>query len=87
LRQFPDLARLYIKEFEKPNLAASTEYLQNCQGLRSSDPEAVAWIIAGTINFYYLMMELLHGKHELTMTSDRLTEALIELLFPEGNGQ
>ncbi|MEB3150201.1 MAG: TetR/AcrR family transcriptional regulator [Sphaerospermopsis sp.] len=85
--RFPDLARLYIKEFEKPNLAASTEYLQNCQELRSSDPEAVAWIIAGTINFYYLMMELLHGKHELTMTSDRLTEALIELLFPKSDRQ
>ena len=81
--RFPHLAELYVRQFEQPNLAASTEYLKNCQELRSSDPEAVAWIISGTITFYYLVMELLHGKKVLSMTSDRLTEALIELLFPE----
>jgi len=80
--RFPDLAEFYVRQFEKPNLEASTEYLKGVTELPSSDPEAVAWIIAGTLTFYYLMMELLHGKNVLTMTSDRLVEALIELLFP-----
>lgn len=79
--RFPDLAELYVRQFEKPNLETSTEYLKAITELPSSDPEAVAWIIAGTLTFYYLMMELLHGKNVLTMTSDRLVEALIELLF------
>lgn len=79
--RFPDLAELYVRQFEKPNLETSTEYLKGITELPSSDPEAVAWIIAGTLTFYYLMMELLHGKNVLTMTSDRLVEALIELLF------
>jgi AcrR family transcriptional regulator len=80
--RFPDLAEFYVRQFEKPNLETSTEYLKGVTELPSSDPEAVAWIIAGTLTFYYLMMELLHGKNVLTMTSDRLVEALIELLFP-----
>lgn len=79
--RFPELAQLYVREFEQPNLATSTEYLQNCDQLRSSDPEAVAWIVAGTLTFYYLVMELLHGKNVLSMSCDRLTDALIELLF------
>lgn len=63
----------------RSNLVADRSYpLLHCL---SSDPEAVAWIIAGTLTFYYLVMELLHGKNVLTMTSDRLVEALIELLF------
>jgi AcrR family transcriptional regulator len=80
--RFPDLAEFYVRQFEKPNLETSTEYLKGVTELPSSDPEAVAWIIAGTLTFYYLMMELLHGKNVLTMTSDRLVETLIELLFP-----
>jgi len=80
--RFPDLAEFYVRQFEKPNLETSTKYLKGVTELPSSDPEAVAWIIAGTLTFYYLMMELLHGKNVLTMTSDRLVETLIELLFP-----
>lgn len=79
--RFPDLAEFYVRQFEKPNLETSTEYLKGITELPSSDPEAVAWIIAGTLTFYYLVMELLHGKNVLTMTSDRLVEAMIELLF------
>jgi AcrR family transcriptional regulator len=79
--RFPHLAELYVRLFEQPNLATSTQYLQNSPQLHSSDPEAVAWIIAGTLTFYYLVMELLHGKNVLSMSSERLTDALIELLF------
>jgi AcrR family transcriptional regulator len=79
--RFPDLARFYVEHFEKPGLEVSANLLQATPQLRSSDPQAVAWIISGTLSYYYQMMEMLQGKDILDMTFDRLVEALIELLF------
>lgn len=79
--RFPDLARFYVEQFEKPGLEVSANLLQTASQLRSSDPQAVAWIISGTLSYYYQMMEMLQGKDILDMTFDRLVEALIELLF------
>lgn len=79
--RFPELAKFYVEQFEQPGLHMSATYLKNAAGLCSSDPEAVAWIISGTLSYYYQMMEMLQGKDILDMTFDRLVEALIELLF------
>jgi hypothetical protein len=35
----------------------------------------------GMLLYYYLVMETLHGKNVMSMTLDRLVEAMIELLF------
>lgn len=79
--RFPGLAQFYVEHFEKPGLEISTGYLQQVPHLRSRDPEAVAWIISGTLSYYYRTMEMLQGKNVMDMTLDRLVEALIELLF------
>jgi AcrR family transcriptional regulator len=81
--RFPHLAELYVEQFEKPNLETCTGYLQEVTQLRSSDPEAVAWIIEGMLLYYYLVMETLHGKNVMSMTLDRIVEAMIELLFSD----
>jgi len=81
--RFPHLAELYVEQFEKPNLETCTGYLQEATQLRSSDPEAVAWIIEGMLLYYYLVMETLHGKNVMSMTLDRIVEAMIELLFSD----
>jgi len=83
--RFPELARFYVKQFEKPGLEVSTSLLQALPQLRSSDPEAVAWIIAGTLSYYYQMTEMLQGKDVMNMSLDRLIETLIELLFGDRN--
>lgn len=79
--RFPELAAFYVEQFEQPGLQASTAYLKELPQLRGSDPEAIAWIISGTLSYYYQMMEMLQGKHVLNMTLDRLIEALLELLL------
>ncbi|MDX2243683.1 MAG: TetR/AcrR family transcriptional regulator [Leptolyngbyaceae cyanobacterium bins.302] len=81
--RFPELAKFYVEQFEKPGLQVSTDYLKNAAGLRSSDPEATAWIISGTLSYYYQMMEMLQGKDVMNITLDRLVEALVELLFDD----
>jgi len=81
--RFPHLAELYVEQFEKPNLETCTGYLQEAAQLRSSDPEAVAWIIEGMLLYYYLVMEALHGKNVMNMTLERIVEAMIELLFSD----
>ena len=81
--RFPHLAELYVEQFEKPNLETSTGYLQELRQLRCSDPEAVAWIIEGMLLYYYLVMETLHGKNVMSMTLERIVEAMIELLFSD----
>jgi AcrR family transcriptional regulator len=81
--RFPHLAELYVEQFEKPNLETCTGYLQEATHLRSSDPEAVAWIIEGMLLYYYLVMETLHGKNVMSMTLERIVEAMIELLFSD----
>jgi AcrR family transcriptional regulator len=79
--RFPDLAQFYVEQFAKPGLDISTANLRNVSELRSTDPEAIAWIISGTLTYYYQMMEMLQGKQVLNMTLDRLIEALIEILL------
>lgn len=81
--RFPHLAELYVEQFEKPNLETCTRYLQEATQLRSSDLEAVAWIIEGMLLYYYLVMGTLHGKNVMNMTLDRIVEAMIELLFSD----
>ena len=81
--RFPHLAELYVEQFEKPNLETCTGYLQEATQLRRSDPEAVAWIIEGMLLYYYLVMETLHGKNVMSMTLERIVEAMIELLFSD----
>ncbi len=38
-------------------------------------------IIEGMLLYYYLVMETLHGKNVMSMTLERIVEAMIELLF------
>uniref|UniRef100_B8HZB9 Transcriptional regulator, TetR family n=1 Tax=Cyanothece sp. (strain PCC 7425 / ATCC 29141) TaxID=395961 RepID=B8HZB9_CYAP4 len=83
--RFPELARFYVEQFEKPGLEVSASLLQAIPQLRGSDPEALAWIISGTLSYYYQMTEMLKGKDVMDMTFDRLVETLIELLFGDSN--
>jgi AcrR family transcriptional regulator len=79
--RFPHLAEFYVERFAKPGLDLSTATLSAVSELRSTDPEAIAWIISGTLTYYYQIMEMLQGKNILNMTLDRLIEALIEILL------
>lgn len=77
----PELGQLMIKNLAKPAIKILADYLQQQQQLKLKDPEAVAWIFVGTIIYYILNQEALHGKPIMPMKGDRLIDQLIDLII------
>jgi hypothetical protein len=50
--------------------------------LKLPDPEATARIFIGSLVYYQLTQDMMHGKEILPMDRDRLIEGLMHLILP-----
>ncbi|WP_416667760.1 hypothetical protein [Egbenema bharatensis] len=48
------------------------------------DPEATARVILGTIAYYIILQEVMHGKDILPMERDRVIDSLVFLVTRTG---
>jgi TetR/AcrR family transcriptional regulator, regulator of autoinduction and epiphytic fitness len=78
--RFPELARAYVNNLAKPGITTLTQYLQSHPQLNIADPEATARIIVGSIVYFLILQEMLHGKDILPLESDRLIDTLTNLI-------
>ncbi|MEA5503079.1 TetR/AcrR family transcriptional regulator [Halotia wernerae UHCC 0503] len=81
--RFPHLAQTFIRNGFGLGIQILTQYLASHPELKISDPEATARIFAGSVMSYIMTMEMLHGKHVMPMSSDRLINSLINLIIPQ----
>ncbi len=81
--RFPHLAQTFIRNGFGLGIQILTQYLASHPELWISDPEATARIFAGSVMSYIMTMEMLHGKHVMPMSSDRLINSLINLIIPQ----
>ena len=79
--RFPELGRAFVQHMDKPMLDALTNYLATCPNLNLPDPAAVARTFMGTLIYFVINHEMLHGQDIVPMERERLVEHLISLIM------
>ena len=77
----PDLSQLYLNSISKPAIQSLTQYFQDCPQLNFVDPEATAKAFIGSLMYFVISQEILHGKEIIPMESDRYVDNLINLVL------
>lgn len=84
--RFPQLAQTFVRNLAKPGIERLAEYLASHPELKLPDPEATARIFIGSLVYFQLMQEMMHGKEIIPMERDRLIDGLLHLILgPESN--
>ncbi len=79
--RFPELGRAFVQHAEKPSLAALTYYLTACSDLDLPDPAVAARMFMGTLIYFFMTQEMLHGQEIIPMERDRLVAQLTALIM------
>ncbi|MDI9635896.1 TetR/AcrR family transcriptional regulator [Kamptonema cortianum] len=79
--RFPELAQTFVRNLAKPGVDRLCQYFQQHPELNLPDPEAIAHIFIGSIVYYSLNQELMHGKHVMPLERDRLIDGLMYLIL------
>ena len=79
--RFPELGRAFVQHAEKPALEALTHYFTACSDLHLPDPAVAARTFMGTVIYFFMTQELLHGQDIIPMERDQLINQLIALIM------
>jgi TetR/AcrR family transcriptional regulator, regulator of autoinduction and epiphytic fitness len=79
--RFPEIAKAYVNNLAKPGITTLTQYLESHPQLKIADPEATARIMVGSLVYFIILQEMLHGKDILPLEGDRLIETLTDLII------
>lgn len=78
--RFPELAKAYVSSVIKPTVEILTKYLKSHPALKLEDPEATVRIMMGSLIYYVMLQEMMHGKDIMPLESDRLIDTLTNLI-------
>ncbi len=78
--RFPELARAYVNHLAKPVIENLAGYLKTRPELKLRDPQAAARVFMGTLVYYIIVQEVLHGRKLLPMKRERLVDGLVTLI-------
>lgn len=78
--RFPELAKVYVNNLAKPAIETLTKYFTSHPELKLADPEATVRVMMGTLIYFVMLQEMLHGSEILPLESDRLVKTLTEMI-------
>jgi TetR/AcrR family transcriptional regulator, regulator of autoinduction and epiphytic fitness len=78
--RFPELAKAYVNNLAKPTIETLTQYLKVHPELTIEDPEATVRIMMGSLIYFIVLQEMMHGKDIMPIESDRLIKNLVDLI-------
>ena len=78
--RFPELAKAYVNNLAKPAIEILTQYFKSHPELNLPDEEATVRIFMGSLIYYIMLQELLHGKDIIPLERDRLVDTLTHLI-------
>ena len=81
--RFPELAQAYVNSVVKPTIKILTKYFKSHPTLELEDPEATVRIMMGSLIYYVMLQEMMHGKDIVPLSSDRLINTLTKLITKE----
>jgi TetR/AcrR family transcriptional regulator, regulator of autoinduction and epiphytic fitness len=79
--RFPELAKAYVNNLAKPAIETLTQYLKLHPELAIEDPEATVRIMMGSLVYFIMLQEMMHGKDIMPLESDRLINTLVDLII------
>lgn len=79
--RFPQLAQAFVKNLIKPGIERLADYLASREELKLPDPEVTARIFIGSLVYFQLTQEMMHGKEILPMERDRFVDDLLHLVL------
>lgn len=82
--KFPELARSFVREIEKPLFERFAAYLASHPQLNFPDPMVAARIFVGSIVHYLIVQNILHGNDILPLDRERMVNGLIHLMMAAG---
>lgn len=81
--RFPELARAFVRNVEKPGIEFLTKYLDSHPQLHIADPEVAARSFIGTLIHFVLLRDVLHSGDIVPIDGDRLLDSLlVQILQP-----
>jgi len=80
--RFPELARAFVKNIEKPGLDLLTQYFATHPTLQIADPEVTARAFIGTLIHFVMLRDVLQSGDLVPMERDRLLDSLLALIIP-----
>ena len=78
--RFPRLAKLFVENLSKQGIERLAIVLRAHPQFDFEDPEAIARIVIGSIVYYKLMQDIMHGGDIVPFDSDRIITALLDLI-------
>jgi TetR/AcrR family transcriptional regulator of autoinduction and epiphytic fitness len=78
--RFPELAKICVQAMTKPVLEALSRYFTAHPELNIPDPEATARILVGTLVYFHITQDVMHGKDILPMENARVIDAVTHLI-------
>lgn len=78
--RFPELAKAYVNNLAKPAIETLTQYFQHHPELKIEDPEATVRVMIGTLVYFVMLQEMLHGKEILPLKNERIVNTLTDLI-------
>lgn len=83
--RFPELAKAYVRNLAKPAIDTLTQYFTAHPELKLDDPEATVRVMIGTLVYFVMLQEMLHGKDILPLENERLVDTLSDLITKHKN--
>lgn len=83
--RFPELAQVYVRNLAKPAIETLTQYFTSHPQLKLADPEATARVMIGTLVYFVMLQDMLHGQNILPLESERIVKTLTDLITEKGN--
>ena len=78
--RFPELAQAYVRNVAKPAIKVMTKYFESQPTLKLEDPEATVRVMMGTMVYFVMLQEVLHGKEIVPLEGDRVIKTLTDLI-------
>ena len=79
--RFPELAQAYVRSLAKPAIETLTQYFKAHPQLKIDDPEATVRVMIGTLVYFVILQEMLHGREILPLENERLVNTLTDLII------
>ncbi len=79
--RFPELARGFVQNIEKPTLELLSQYFASHPELQIPDPEVAARMFVGTLVHFVILRDVLNSGDIVPMERDRLLDNLLHVII------
>ncbi len=84
--RFPELAKTFVREIQKPMLEQLSLYLASQSQLKLRDPMVAARMFSGSLVHYLILQDVMNGHDIIPMERDRMIDGIVSLITTVNRG-